>query len=194
MRLWNNDLIKIIRQKIQRNNQYKVAKIKVLKDIFLNQNGNYKLQLGFVEQDIVIYNETLTISSFYNINNLLVHNYREDEMVIPKIICELKYDGITSHGLITYSNYASDIKSIFPHCKYILILRYRNTSTANKLLRHGKIFDKIIFLDEGKSPRHYAEGSFQTELGNDLTLKNKFDELLKYFNNILKTNNSFFIK
>ena len=195
-RLWNEDLINIIRQRLQLNNQFEVGKLKVLKDIFLNRNidGNNKLQLGFVEQDVVIYNETLNINNFYQMNNLLVHNFGNNEMIIPKIICELKYNGITSHGLITYSNYASDIKSIFPHCKYILVLRYRNTSTPNKLLRHGKIFDKIIYLDDGSSANPYTEGLFQLELEQNENLQNRFTELINYFVSILTINNSYFVK
>ena len=57
-----------------------------------------------------------------NPNNILENSNNNSEnknqMVIPKLICELKFDGITSHGLITYSEYSSDIKSIFPESKY----------------------------------------------------------------------------
>ena len=165
--IWNIDLIDILKEELKKEfPKIQIFKGKVLKDIFLNKNQNshkYKIQFGFVDQDIVFYDEEMDISKFYEVDNILVHNNtrRKNKMVIPKLICELKYNGINSHGLITYSDYASDIKSIFPECKYWLAMRYRKNSTENKLNRHGKYFDKIIFFDTGKSESTYTEGDFK---------------------------------
>lgn len=120
--LWNKDLIKAIADEIK--TEFPTAtffKGKVLKYIFLYKDeklGN-QLQFGFVDQDIVIYQETMDIADFKHVKNIFLHNNNDnrDNLVIPKIICELKYNDINSHGLITYSNYAADIKSIFPECK-----------------------------------------------------------------------------
>ncbi|MEZ5003927.1 MAG: hypothetical protein R2730_12940 [Chitinophagales bacterium] len=100
--LWNEDLIDIIRNELKVDfPKLKIVKGKVLKDIFLNKNqknSEYKLQLGFVDQDIVIYEETMDITEFHNLNNILIHKNSDDKnnMIIPKLICELKYNGITS--------------------------------------------------------------------------------------------------
>jgi len=109
---------------------------------------------GFFDQDIIIYTDTMDISKFKDVQNIKIHNDKNNKTIyIPKIICELKYDSINTHGLITYSDIASNIKAIFPLCKYLLLLRYRNNSSDNKLLRNGKTFDKILCLDDGNAPK-----------------------------------------
>jgi len=198
--LWNKDLIEVIKKEL--NLEFpntKIVKGKVLKDLFLNKNqksSEYKVQFGFVDQDIVIYDETMDITDFHKLKNIIVHNNTDNknQMIIPKIICELKYDGITSHGLIIYSEYASDIKSIFPECDYWLALRFRKSSTVNKLYRHGKKFDKIIFFDKGKSNKKYEVGDFEKELNLDGTLKKIFDEFISEIKKNLRIKETNFIK
>lgn len=199
-KIWNFDLIDVLYKKLNKEfPNVKIIKGKVLKDIFLNKNQNtdeYKIQFGFVDQDIVIYQEEMDISKFYQVDNILVHNNsgNNNKMIIPKLICELKYNGITSHGLITYSEYASDIKSIFPECKYWLALRYRKSSTENKLYRHGKNFDKIIFFDKGKAEGKYKKGDFQKQLENQNDLYVRFYEFVELIKETLRENKTFFVK
>src|SRR4030067_1747604 len=149
---WNKDLIEKLRTDlIKRVKGIYIEKGKILRDIFIvHEDENYKLQLGFFDQDIIIYTKTMDISMFKEVKNIKIHNIdkNNETIYIPRIICELKYDGINTHGLITYSDIASNVKSIFPLCKYILILRYRGNSSPNKLLRNGKTFDKILCLDD----------------------------------------------
>lgn len=138
----------------------------------------------------------MDITEFHNLQNVLVHNNTDvrNQMIIPKIICELKYDGITSHGLIIYSEYASDIKSIFPECSYWLAMRFRKSSTENKLYRHGKKFDKIIYFDKGKKIKKYELGDFEKELKTDLKLKDIFDEFLLEIKETLRIKETNFVK
>ena len=197
---WNNDLIEILEEKLKNDfPRIKIIKGKVLKDIFLNKNqktGEYKLQFGFVDQDIVFYETEMDISEFYDVENILIHNNsaNKNKMLIPKLICELKYNGINSHGLITYSDYASDIKSIFPECKYWLAMRYRKNSSENKLYRHGKYFDKIIFFDTGESKRKYKKGDFKKELESTSDLKHRFTEFIEEIKVTLREKETVFIK
>jgi hypothetical protein len=198
--IWNFDLIEILRVELIREfPKIQIVKGKVLKDIFLNRNkksGEYKIQFGFVDQDIVFYEKEMDIADFHDVKNILVHKNSKNKniMLIPKLICELKYNGVTSHGLITYSDYASDIKSIFPECKYWLIMRYRATSTENKLYRHGKNFDKIIFFDKGKSVDTYMKGDFKRQLASQSDLKNRFTEFLDEIKDMLRRKESYFVK
>ena len=199
--IWNNDLIEVLKEEIIKDfPKIKIIKGKVLKDIFLNKNqnsGNYKIQFGFVDQDIVFYEEQMDISELNKIDNILIHKNNinnKEKMIIPKLICELKYDGITSHGLITYSDYASDIKSIFPECKYWLVMRYRKSSSENKLYRHGKYFDKIIFFDSGSSNGKYQKGDFKQQIEEQSKLRNIFFEFVSEIKNALKEKETFFIK
>jgi hypothetical protein len=197
--LWNKDLIDAISAEIKTEfPNVIIFKGKVLKDIFLYKDarlGN-QLQFGFVDQDIVIYDETMDISDFKAVKNIFLHNNKDnrDNLVIPKIICELKYNGITSHGLITYSSYAADIKSIFPECKYFLALRHKKSSSENKLFRHGKYFDKIIFLGDTSSKQKYVPGQFIQELKTDLQLKEKFTEFIDEIKVVLRKKKTHFVK
>lgn len=200
-KLWNEDLIETLHKDLLKSNQkIKIKKGKVLRDIFLKltNDKNYKLQLGFLDQDIIIYTDTMDISDLYKIKNITIHNIDKDnknEICIPIVICELKYDGINTHGLITYSDIASDVKSIFPLCKYILLLRYRNNSSSDKLLRNGKTFDNILCFDDGKAPKRiYKKGDFQKKLKNNEELKSKYDALLKYLKDNIKESKTYFLK
>ena len=202
--LWNKDLIEIISSEIKTEfPNVTIFKGKILKDIFLHKDKDdksaYKLQLGFVNQDIVIYDETMDIADFKKVKNISLHNNKDnrnntDNLVIPKIICELKYNDINSHGLITYSNYATDIKSIFPECKYFLALRYKKSSSENKLFRHGKNFDKIIFFGDNSFKEKYVSGLFLEELQVDKQLKEKFEEFIEEIKNVLRKKKTHFVK
>ncbi len=198
---WNIDLIEILKEELKMEfPKIQIFKGKVLKDIFLSKNPNsyeQKIQFGFVDQDIVFYDNEMDISKLNEIENILIHNnniHNKNKMVIPKLICELKYNGITSHGLITYSDYASDIKSIFPECKYWLAIRYRKSSTENKLNRHGKNFDKIIYFDTGKSEGSYKKGDFKNEIKSQSDLKHRFIEFINEIKETLKEKETVFVK
>ena len=116
------------------------------------------------------------------------------DLIIPQVICELKYNGITSHGLIIYSDYAAQIKSIFPDCKYFLAMKYKKSSTINKLFRHGRHFDKIIAFDNGKSKGKYKKGDFLTELENNTNLREIFDEFVDEIKKVLRVKKTHFMK
>ena len=138
----------------------------------------------------------MDISDFKAVKNIFLHNIKENRetLVIPKIIIELKYDGITSHSLITYSSYASDIKSIFPQCKYFLALKYKKGSSVNKVFRHGRFFDKIIFFNDLKASNKYMDGSFQVDMSTDDDLKSRYDEFIDEIKKELRTKKTHFVK
>ncbi len=198
--LWNSDLIEAIQFQLQAEfSNFKVIKGKILKDIFLSteKNQNQVLQFGFVDQDIVIYKDTMDISDLKSSKQFSIHKNTKNnstELIIPKIIIELKFDGITSHGLIIYSDYAAQIKSIFPECKYFLAMKFNKSSTPNKLMRHGRNFDKMIYFSNGKSTGKYVKGSFLEELRSDKKLKLIFDEFIEEIKKVLEVRETFFVK
>lgn len=198
--LWNHDLIEIIQKSLVNEfPKLKVRKSKVLKDLFLSKDKNkkYSLQFGFVDQDIIIYDEDemMDISDFEKTRSIILHKAEDKtKLIVPKIICELKYNGVNSHGLITYSSYASDIKSIFPECKYYLLIRYQKSSSENKLFRHGRYFDKILCFEKGDKTPKYFKGAFIQEMKNNPSLTKVYDELIYDLKSYLRPNNSSFIK
>lgn len=59
---WNKDLVELMRKDLlDEFPNINVIKGKVLKDIFLSKDDGYgySLQFGFVDQDIIIYDETM---------------------------------------------------------------------------------------------------------------------------------------
>ena len=85
-------------------------------------------------------------------------------------------------------------ESIFPESKYWLVMRYRKSSTENKLFRHGKNFDKILYFDKGKSKKKYEVGDFQKELITEPQLSIIFDEFLEEIKTTLRKKETNFIK
>ncbi len=80
---------------------------------------------GF-EQDILIYEEKT----------------KGHTTVIPRVIAEVKFGGVTTHDAIVYSYKAECIKRIYPFCRYGMILGGMKT-IPGRVLRHGRNFDYI---------------------------------------------------
>ncbi len=99
-------------------------------------------------------------------------------MIVPRIIIELKFSGVTTHSLITYSKYASEIKSMFPYSRYILAVRYDKNSSDIHFGRNGRDFD--AFFSFGKKPvkEKYIKGKFIEELQGSEQLKSRWDSFV----------------
>lgn len=203
---WNKDLIELLKEKIKCK-KIEIESKKVLRDIVVQKGkkNGYELQLGFFDQDIVIYKDSMKVGELKNSPNIKLHNNNKDnnkatfEIIIPKIIIELKYWGVNTHTLIAYSDIAHDIKSIFPKAKYILLLRYKTDSSNNKLLRNSRDIDKIIYFEDyhrnkNKQPE-YKKGKFKKTIENKSTeskaIQKKFKSLKTYIKEILKEDNLF---
>jgi hypothetical protein len=65
--------------------------------------------------------------------------------IIPKVIAEVKYGGVTTHDAIVYSYKAECIKRIYPFCRYGMILGGMKT-IPRRVLRHGRNFDFICVV------------------------------------------------
>lgn len=65
--------------------------------------------------------------------------------IIPRVIAEVKYGGVTTHDAIVYSYKAECIKRIYPFCRYGMILGGMKT-IPGRVLRHGRNFDFICVV------------------------------------------------
>lgn len=83
---------------------------------------------GF-EQDILVYEEKA----------------EGNTSIIPRVIAEVKYGGVTTHDAIVYSYKADCIKRIYPFCRYGMILGGIKT-IPGRVMRHGRSFDFIIAI------------------------------------------------
>ena len=90
---WNLDLIDLLRIELKSEFlEYQVIKGKILKDIFLSNDEGYgnSLQFGFVDQDIIIYKETMDVSDFKQVKNIFLHNINisstNDTQIFQKVL------------------------------------------------------------------------------------------------------------
>ncbi len=153
-------------------------KIKILYDITATAElGKFVPSLGFLEQDIVIFQEA-------SVDHQLSRHFRMTSdwatVRVPRLVIEVKYNGINSHTLMTYSNIAQRIKGIFSSAKYYLLLRYDNKNSET-LLRHGIGFDRIVLLQRVKGAEwgdSYRSGDFEKQLVTETPLSNRFQKFL----------------
>lgn len=145
------------------------------------QQKEFEPAFGFLEQDIVIFS---TLSVPYDLGGYFSNVREKSVIAVPRLIIEVKYRGISSHALMTYSNIAEKIKNIFGDCTYYLLLRYDDKSEET-VLRHGQHFDRIFQLQKISSNDRkisYKKGQFLTELRSNEMLRRKVRELAKHIN------------
>jgi len=158
---------------------------KILYDVTILYGGAGKFtpKFGFLEQDIVI-GKSLKVS-----NQLGVFFYRaktRTEVFEPEVVIEVKYGNVTSHQLITYSHIASKIKSVFPRCRYYLVLGYCSVSIFEKVMRHGTFFDRIFSLSARLKGQTKILGYFKGKIIKDgVNKRNVYRKLIQNIKNDL---------
>ena len=117
------------------------TKRSVLYNIYFDDNGHLCLNLneknepkrgsgqGF-EQDIIIFerNEEL---------------FQMSTSIVPRVIAEVKYESITTHDIIVYTEKSQLIRKVYPYVRYGLILGGLN-KIPTRVLRLGSNFDYIL--------------------------------------------------
>lgn len=125
-----------------------VGKAKILTDFTIapNESGKFLLHAGFLEQDIVVYLKDKHVSLSGDIEL-----FRTKEVKIPFVIAEVKLArNFNIHQLITYSAVASKIKTIFPHCLYLMIIQGKRRFKDISLMRHAKSLEVFDDWDSHK--------------------------------------------
>ena len=151
-----------IKDKLKENN-YTSLKVKERVNILNNLTigkveGEWKIVLGFLQQDIVIYKDVIEIDEIKNNRVFIPRGTKDKKIIIPLTVFELKIsENLITHHFITYSAIARELKSVFPHCVYYFICsggtRKFNPET---LLRHTKEFDRI-YMDWSKEKERAVE-------------------------------------
>ena len=183
--LFSGDLLKALKRRLKSFLIESSLEISCAKKVLYDLSSDYYQQkdfapaFGFLEQDIVI-SQKLPVPD--NLGRYF-KNVREKKVIaIPRLIIEVKYRGVSSHALITYSNIAGKIKGIFGDCAYYLVLRYDDKGKET-LLRHGQNFDRIFQLQKITSNDKkisYKKRRFLIELKSNEILRKKVRELAKY--------------
>lgn len=115
--------------------------IKVPYDVVVKVCSKAILEARHYDQDIIFYSES-DISEEEN-HNLSLFNTTNPNILIPYLILETKDGCPSSHEVITYSDKAQRIKSLFPFSRYFLIVR---GGPKKRLTWHGKNFDEVHHL------------------------------------------------
>lgn len=121
-------------------------KLNILKDFtFVKDKRGWDPFYGSQEQDVVFYRDVLDPEILHHPIHGIGTSGRK--LVAPLVICELKLGGtIDTHQILTYARISEEIKSIFPHMAYFLVL---DSSEARRLRpatisRQAKGFDRVF--------------------------------------------------
>lgn len=89
-----------------------------------------------------------------------------DTSIVPRVIIELKFGGVTTHDTIVYSEKARRIKVIYPFARYGLVLG-QHPKVPPRVLRLGSEFDFIVAVDANPSPEqeHHLTALLVEEIG-----------------------------
>jgi len=123
------------------------------------EDGDTKLELWCFKQDITIYKVLFDKSVKYKDSsivdkqkNVLIDIVLEKDNAqnshdvgLPFVILELKKSQPNTHEILTYSQKAEMIKTIFPYCQFLFLV-YGKVSA--RTYRHGINFDEIISLED----------------------------------------------
>jgi hypothetical protein len=138
----------VIELKEKLNNEPTIQKLKI--KAFVKKNLPYSADLSSafnVIDDEKMKKQNVLVSAICN-------SYQVDLLITkdnkPFIAIECKLDGISTHGLITYSDNAKKHKQLFPALKYGLLLadNYKGKNTLEKkIFMHENSFDFITCID-----------------------------------------------
>jgi hypothetical protein len=148
-------------EKIQEKymDEYKIGKeIPVpYRQIYIPKGKDTELEIWCFKQDICIYktlyeksDKTREVSINYNDDKTIkikLQNINDNsDVALPLLIIETKMaEKVTTHELLAYSEKVQMIKTLFPYCKYILLLFGK---TPKRAYLHGLNFDRIMGIAE----------------------------------------------
>ncbi|MCY4549092.1 MAG: hypothetical protein OXC28_12050 [Defluviicoccus sp.] len=77
--------------------------------------------------------------------DLAILEFQNDGSWIPRVVVEVKMDGVHTHDAITYSQKALSHKTVHPYLRYGIILADRkNRPLPGRFYRHGAHFDFMM--------------------------------------------------
>ncbi|NLJ06951.1 MAG: hypothetical protein GX437_04695 [Sphingobacteriales bacterium] len=146
------------------------------KHIYIPTDDKTKLELWCFKQDITIYkilfdktvkqkDSKITKDGDTLIDIVLEKDSGQNShhAGLPFVILELKKGQPNTHEILTYSQKAEMIKTIFPYCQFLFLIL---GNVSARTYRHGINFDTVISLQD---------------VNNDEEIKNLKKTLLKHF-------------
>jgi len=149
---FSTEVFNFFSKKLSQQNSLEIKVIErpyILKDFTVGKDKNnvWRVFAGLQQQDIVFYQREFERSEFENGLIKITGAGAGKTIVIPLAICELKIPrSFETHGLITYSEIASQIKFVFPYCVYYFLLSGSDKRVVlpETVLRQGKGFDRVF--------------------------------------------------
>jgi hypothetical protein len=127
------------------------------RQIYIPKDKKIELEIWCFKQDICIYKslfdkdiKSYDVSINHNGNNIIDIKMEKDspkyDVALPLLIVETKMaKTVTTHELLAYSEKVQMIKTIFPYCKYMLLLF---GTPPKRAYLHGLNFDRITSIKE----------------------------------------------
>ena len=126
------------------------------KHIYIPADDKNKVEIWCFKQDIVIYkklfdktvkqSESKITKGTETIIDVILEKdsgQNSHHVGLPFVIIELKREQPNTHEILTYSQKAEMIKTIFPYCQFLFLIY---GTIAARTYRHGINFDEIISL------------------------------------------------
>jgi hypothetical protein len=95
--------------------------------------------------------------------------------IVPRVVIELKFGGVTTHDAIVYSEKARRIKVIYPFARYGVVLG-KHPRIPPRVLRLGVEFDFVVAVDE--NPTEDQEVHLSTLLLEEIALSERMSSVL----------------
>lgn len=132
------------------------------KHIYIPTENNTKLELWCFKQDITIHKILFDKSVKQKESRITKNGDTLIEVILEKdsgqnshhaglpfVILELKKGQPNTHEILTYSQKAEMIKTIFPYCQFLFLIL---GNISARTYRHGINFDEIISLKDPYNP------------------------------------------
>lgn len=131
------------------------------KHIYIPKNGLTKLEIWCFKQDITIYKSLFDKTVGQKESEITKNGEALIEVVLEKdsgqnshhaglpfVILELKKGQPNTHEILTYSQKAEMIKTIFPYCQFLFLILGKISA---RTYRHGINFDEVISLEDANN-------------------------------------------
>lgn len=146
------------------------AHVPVLSDLTcdIGPNGAARPTLSFLQQDLVIGRWAKAPAE---IRPYFHRPGSREWVLLPRVVIEVKYSGVVSHAVMTYSDIAARLKAVHGDLRYYFLVR-AGSKSPEILSRHGRSFDRIYQLVRARGkvgwPPPYRGGDLSEHLADDL--------------------------
>lgn len=135
----------------------------------------YALEVSHFDENWEIESNGCKTNSFQT--DLVIYE-KSNGKIKPRVIIESKYEKVTTHDAITYSNKAIYHKNVVPYVRYGIMLGNReHYPLPGRLFRHGTHFD-FLFSFIGDIPTEKEKYYFVEMIRKEIEYSKKFEEII----------------